>query len=145
MITLSNLDSIAFFSAKSSMSLYCRGRKLIAENLLLIVASTSLMTVFGLKLRTWQSNRRVRLASHSLYQQLKQDLQRQGRGVVGISETDMLDRFRSLSGHNSVARDEQTFSTRIMPTIEGLRKNDRAINTVQKMKFGRPMQVWQLK
>ena len=104
-----------------------------------------MMAFVGVKAHSWRSNRRVRQASQSLYQQLKQDLQRQGRGVGGIGEADMLERFRGLSGHDSVGRDERTFSSKIMPMIEGLRKNDKTITKSQKIKFGKSEQVWQLK
>ena len=134
-----------FFAQESSMSLRCHGWKMLAENFLLILASGSLMAFVGVKANSWRNNRRVRQASQSLYQQLKQDLQRQGRGVGGIGEADMLERFRGLSGHDSVGRDERTFSSKIMPLIEGLRKNDKTITKSQKIKFGKAEQVWQLK
>ena len=48
----------------------------------------------------------------------------------------------NLEGCERVRRDEQIFTSRILPQLESLRCGDRAIKNVQRMQLGKPVSVW---
>jgi hypothetical protein len=58
----------------------------------------------------------------------------------------MLRRYLGLGKSNDgLKRDEQTFYKQVWPMMEQLRKQDKNIQTFERMQYGKEIPIWQLK
>ena len=94
-----------FYSEESSMTIKCHVKTFIMRHLILIVAVSAIGTALTFKIRSWQAYRRVRSVSSNLFKSLKTDLQAKGRGLAGISENEMLQKYMSLPVTKGVKQD----------------------------------------
>ena len=103
------------------MTLKCHVKQFIVRHLILILVVSAISTALTFKIRSWQADRRVRSVSSNLFKSLKTDLQAKGRGLAGISENDMLQKYMSLPVTKGVKQDEDTFASKILPALDGFR------------------------
>jgi len=64
-----------------------------------------------------------------LYEILKRDLIAQGRGVAGLNEAEICQKYLALPSTCGLLRDEATFAKQILPNLEQIRQQDRVIST----------------
>lgn len=89
------------------------------DNMLHILAGLALTVFLVRKVYNYLYNRQARKISGTLYAALKAELESKGPGMHGVSERDMLARYLSLPEikGDKVKRDEQTFSSLILPNL----------------------------
>ena len=80
-----NTGDIVFFAQNESLTLNCRAKLFIRENLVLIIVSLFAVIFAVKKIRECLYNRRAKKLSGNLYDNLKSDLQGMGRQVTGLT------------------------------------------------------------
>ncbi len=87
---------LAFFSEQLSMSIKCHIRTFMMKNWILILVGSGMLCSLVFKIRSFLADRQVKSVSNDLYKTLKTDLQAMGRGVAGIQENEMLQKYLTL-------------------------------------------------
>lgn len=70
------------------------------------------------------------------------------RGISGLSQSDILRVYLELpktSPHDTLKRNENTFYKEVWPMLEHMRKQDKGIQTFERLQFGKEIPIWQLK
>ena len=95
-ITKDTANDFSFHANTPTLSFSCSVKHSIRDHLVMIVGGIGLVIYIVLKIRSWLFNRKAYALSNEVYDALKADLQGMDKGMKGISEKDMLDKFMTL-------------------------------------------------
>ena len=138
--------NIIFYSKTAKLSLWCQGLLFIYEYAVAICLTTAVTGFVVWKMKQCIYGRRAAKLAGELYKEVKADLQNSGPNFAGLSKTDIMRKYLSVPRINDqLKRDEQTFRSTVWPMIESARKADKKVIEVEKVQFGRSVNLWQMK
>lgn len=123
------------------MNLYCTVRKLIRDNLILIVT-----VVGGVGFITYKLSKAImslidRSRAKEIYRQIEDELKAASKSAdfnvdYGLTENDIVDKYKSN-------KSESYFKQHVLPFVESFRHQGRKIKRFHDRQFGRDIVKWQ--